>query len=160
MSNSTESTGPYVERLEARAYSRATELPERVSQAILNIFPEDTREHIKITTSTVEGHQGIPMLIITGILSTKKLVEPAVNYLFQNFSKGDRKSIQQTLDQRIDDCTLFLRIDKQKAYLGRIEMAMNADVISLQIDVRNWPRCSDSDVIDLIEHIISAVGEP
>ncbi|MHA2424205.1 MAG: RNA-binding domain-containing protein [Candidatus Thorarchaeota archaeon] len=156
MSNSRESTGPYVERLEARAYSRATELPERVSTAILNLFPENTRERVKISRSSVEGHQGIPMLIITGVLSAKKLTEQAVNFLFQSLSSGDLKSIQRTLDQRIDDdCNFFLRIDKQAAYLERVEMARNTDVISLQIGIRNWPRCSNSDANDLIQNLIS-----
>ncbi|MFW9851112.1 MAG: RNA-binding domain-containing protein [Candidatus Thorarchaeota archaeon] len=158
MSNSTESTGPFVERLEARAYSRATELPDRISQAILNLFPEDARKHVKLSTSTVEGHQSIPMLIITGVLTAKKLTEQAVIFLFENLSAGDLSSIEQTLDQRIEDCTVFLRIDKQAAYLEQIEMAINADVISLQIIVKNWPRCSDSDVRDFVQHLISVVG--
>jgi RNA binding exosome subunit len=158
MSNSTESTGPYVERLEARAFARATELPERVSQSILNIFPEDAQKRVKITTTNVEGHQGIPMLIIKGVLTAKKLTEPAVNFLFHSLSPGDLTSIEQSLEQRIEDCTLFLRIDKQAAYLERIEMAINVDVISLQIVVKNWPRCSDSDVKGLIQHLISVAG--
>ncbi|MHA1906412.1 MAG: RNA-binding domain-containing protein [Candidatus Thorarchaeota archaeon] len=159
MSNSRESTGPYIERLEARAYSRATELPERVSKSILNLFPEDTRKRVKISKSSVEGHQGIPMLIIKGILSAKKLTEQAAIFILQSLSAGSLKTIQQSLDQRIDNnCTLFLRIDKQAAYLERIEMAMNADVISLQIGVRNWPRCSSSDAKDLIQHLISLTG--
>jgi RNA binding exosome subunit len=158
MSNSTESTEPFVERLEARAYSRATELPERVSQAILNLFPEDVRKRVKLSTSSVEGHQGIPMLIITGVLKAKKLTEPSVTFLFENLSTGELSSIEQSLDQRIEDCTLFLRIDKQAAYLEQIEMAINTDVISLQITVKNWPRCSDSDIRGLIQHIISVAG--
>ncbi len=159
MSNSRKSTGPHVERLEARAYSRATEVPERVSKAILNLFPEDAQEHVLISESSVEGHQGLPIVVLTGVLSDKELTENAVTLLFQKLSAGDLNYILKSLNQRIDDeCTFFLRIDKQSAYLERIELAMNADVISLQIILRNLPRCSTTDAEDLIRRLISLTG--
>ncbi len=160
MSNSKESTGPFVEQLEARVYSRVTELPIRVRESLLNIFPEDIREYVVISEESVEGYQGIPILVITGTLSSKKQTEQAVTHLFQQLSSGDLDYLQKSLDQRIDDdCTLFLRIDKQAAYLKRVEMTVNADVIQLQISIRNWPRCSLSDAKNLIQQFISLAGK-
>ncbi|MFW9850728.1 MAG: RNA-binding domain-containing protein [Candidatus Thorarchaeota archaeon] len=160
MSNSRESTGPIVEQLEARAYSRATELPIRVKEAILNIFPDDIREYVVISEESVEGYQGIPILIITGSLPSKQQAEQTVTHLFQQLSSGDLDYLQKSIDQRIDDdCTLFLRIDKQAAYLKRIEMTMNADVIQLQISIRSWPRCSLSEAKNLIQQLISLAGK-
>ncbi|MCK5150922.1 MAG: hypothetical protein KAQ65_03735 [Candidatus Thorarchaeota archaeon] len=159
MSDSKGASQPFVERLEARAYSRATEVPERVSKAILNLFSENTQEHVLISESRVEGHQGLPILILTGVMSDKKLTENAVTLLFQKLSAGDLNHILKSLNRRIDDeCTFFLRIDKQAAYLEQIELSMNDDVISLQIVIRNLPRCSTTDAEDLIRRFISLTG--
>lgn len=159
MSDSTGTTEAFIDRLEARAYSRATEVPERVTKAILNIFPESTREKIVISSTATEGHLGVPMGIHVGVLDDNSSALSAVEEIFSSFSQSDLRNISDTLERRLDDeCTFFLRIDKQEAYLGNTKLAMNADVISLQIRIMKWPRCTITDAEAIIRQLISLTG--
>ncbi|TFF93719.1 hypothetical protein EU546_05850, partial [Candidatus Thorarchaeota archaeon] len=74
------------------------------------------------------------------------------DYLFDQLSRADRLWIVNSLEERLDEqCTLFLRIDKQAAYLGRIKIATGPDVISLRIHFRDYPRCEREQARDFIE---------
>jgi len=159
MSDSKGTSEAFIDRLEARAYSRATEVPERVTTAILNIFPETVRDKVKISKAKTVGHLGIPIMIHVGILDDHKLTSFTIQEIFSNLTAGELQSILNTLDLRIDEeCTLFLRIDKQIAYLEGIELAMASDVISLQAHIMKWPRCSFTEAEQLIRQLISLTG--
>ncbi|MDF1537568.1 MAG: RNA-binding domain-containing protein [Candidatus Thorarchaeota archaeon] len=159
MSDSKGTSEAFIDRLEVRAYSRATEVPERVTAAILNIFPETVRDKVAISKAKTDGHLGIPIMIHVGILDDHKLTSFAIQEIFSNFAANELQSILNTLELRIDEeCTLFLRIDKQTAYLEDIELAIGSDVISLQVHIMKWPRCSFTDAEQLIRQLISLTG--
>ena len=159
MSDSKGTTEAFIDRLEARAYSRATEVPERVTTAILNIFPETVREKVVLSKTKTDGHQRIPITIHIGILDDNKSTSLALQDIFSHLTVDDLQHILNTLEQRVDkECTFFLRIDKQAAYLEDIELAMGPDVISLQVHIMKWPRCSFTDAEQLIRQLISLTG--
>ena len=152
-------TEAFIDRLEARAYSRATEVPERVDIALLNIFPESIRDRVSMTVSATEGHLGLPIRIHTAILDSRKLAVQALSEILSKLSADELQFILKTLERRIDEeCTLFLRIDKQAAYLENTKLAMDPDVISLQIRIMKWPRCQTNDAEHLIRQLISDTG--
>ncbi|MFW9918053.1 MAG: RNA-binding domain-containing protein [Candidatus Thorarchaeota archaeon] len=148
----------YIDRIEARAFSRATEVPERVRTALLTLFPEDIQEHVILTEETTEGHHKNPIRILNATLE-HPFTDETSRFIFSHLTQSDMDSLLKTFERRIDeDCTFFLRIDKQAAYLGYIEMAMAPDVISLQIYIRKLPRCRPTDAKALIEHYASFAG--
>ena len=55
MSQPVRANGACVDRIEVRAYSRATEVPERVQKALLNLFPESIREQVVVTEEMTGG---------------------------------------------------------------------------------------------------------
>lgn len=159
MPDSKESSQAYVDRIVARAYSRATEVPERVKESILHLFPEETRELLLFTETQTLGHSRTPIIIQEGLLKDRKNCRKSVEYLVSKLTEGELNHLQNTLDRRIDEeCTFFLRIDKQAAYLGRIELAQVTDVISLQFHIRKMPSCSPEDAMELIHQIFSLKG--
>ncbi len=149
----------FINRLEARAYSRATEVREKVTTAILNIFPETVRDKVAISQEKTNGHLGIPIMVHVGTLDNHKLTSSVMQDIFSNLTANELTSILDTLELRTDEeCTLFLRIDKQAAYLEDIKMATVSDVISLQVHMMKWPRCSFTDAEQLIRQLISLAG--
>ena len=126
--------------------------------ALLALFPEGIREHVLLTEEVTEGHHKNPILILLAGLESPYADEVS-QFIFSQLTPDDMESILQTFERRIDeDCNFFLRIDKQAAYLGHIEMAMVPDVISLEFSIRKSPRCRPRDARALIEYYASFAG--
>ena len=143
---------PFIRKIEARAYARATEVTDRVADAILNVFPEETRQNVIITGERVEGQSGDEIVIFTGFLDSTEDCELTFDYILNNLKKSDRGTLRRTLDLRLSEkCVSFLRIDKQGAFLEKIRLADNADVIRARIYFKDSPRCKPEDAIHFIE---------
>jgi RNA binding exosome subunit len=149
----------FVAKIEARAYSRATEVPERVVTAILNLYPEKFRELVGFASTKVEGHSGNEILIIESLLEDRMGCEATLDYILGRFEERDRRLLGNSLLQRIDrNCLFFVRIDKQAAFLDAIALAKGPDVISIQVHIRQYPRCKQEDVKTMLEDRLRAAG--
>ena len=143
---------PFIRKIEARVYSRATEITDRVATAILNLFPEDVRENVSITEEKAEGQSGDAISILSGLLKNQDDCERTFDFILTNMEKKDRRTIKRSLDLRLNNnCVFFLRIDKQGAFLEKIRLADNADVIRARFYFRDSPRCKKDDAMLLIE---------
>ncbi len=149
----------FVAKIKARAYSRATELPERVETAILNLIPEEFRKDVELNITGVEGHSGDDMKIVVAKLGKKTLCEATLDYIFSSFDDRDRRRVQNSLLRRLNvNCLFFLRIDKQAAFLGKIALADGPDVISVRIDIKQYPKCRQEDAKTMLENRLQAAG--
>ena len=149
----------FVAKIEARAYSRATELPERVESAILNVFPENLRKEVAVSSSKAEGHSGYNIRIIVATLKKVQGGESTLDYIFASFDDRDQRRVKNSLLQRLDEnCSFFLRIDKQAAFLGRLVLADRPDVISVKIDIKQYPKCKQEDAIEMLETRLHVAG--
>ena len=160
MPESSGSRNIFVGKVEVRAFSRATEIVERVESAVLNIFPKEILDRVKTTRTMTEGHLQVPVVIISATLDGKRYCTPLVANILSNLSESDKKYMLKSLDRRIDDeCIFFLRIDKQAAYLDEIQLARNTDVISVQIHIRSYPKSTKLEAEDLVAKFIKDTGE-
>ena len=149
----------FVAKIKARAYSRATELPERVESAILNLIPEEFQKDVKLNTIGVEGHSGDDKQIVVAQLNNKIGCEATLDYIFSSFNDRDRRRVHNSLLRRLNvNCLFFLRIDKQAAFLGKIALADGPDVISVRIDIKQYPKCRQEDAIAMLENRLQAAG--
>jgi RNA binding exosome subunit len=143
---------PFIRKIEARVYSRATEISERVATAVLNIFPEEVRKNVSISEEKADGQSGDAISILSGELKDKDECEITFDYILNHMDKRDRRAVNRSLDLRLDNhCVFFLRIDKQGAFLGKIRLANNTDVIRARFYFRDSPRCKKKDAMLLIE---------
>ena len=116
--------------VDLRAFGYATEDEERVWRALHTFLPEDAEIEREVT----EGHAGDRILVFSA------RVENAddVRHVFERVREApsfDR--IVAELDQRIDEnCSLFLRLDKQAAFQGRVELG---EGITLRAKVEAYP---------------------
>ncbi len=149
----------FVERIETRAYCRATEVPDRVVSAVLNVYPENLRPSVSVRVSDGEGHSGDRILIVESILTRKKSCESTLQYMIESLPDSDRESLRNSLDKRLDDrCTLFLRIDKQAAFLEDLRIARDPDVIAVRVRFKEYPRCERAMALSLISNILQSAG--
>ena len=117
--------------LHARAFSLATEDLDKVKTALLNAVGD--RE---ITVSKVEGHHGNPIQILEAVVES----EVDIVGFFRRLNHADVEELGRTLDARVDDgCNLFVKIDKQAAFKGVVEMGSGDDIISIRIKVLAFP---------------------
>ena len=149
----------FVAKVEARAYSRATEVPDRVVAAILNLYPEKFRELVEFESTKVEGQSGDGILIVESKLRDKVGCEATLDYIFEKLEERDRRRLGNSLTRRIDrNCLFFIRIDKQAAFLDNIVLAKGPDVISVQIHIRQYPKCRLEDAMKMLEDRLGSVG--
>ncbi|MHA2142355.1 MAG: RNA-binding domain-containing protein [Candidatus Thorarchaeota archaeon] len=142
---------PFVSRIETRAYSRSTEVVERVTEAILNLYPESLHDSITITSESTESHKNTEIIVITAFIESRRQCEMTFARIVESLSERDRKFLRRTLSRRLDDqCVLFLRIDKQASYLGETRLASDSDVISVRVHLREYPRCLRSDAEEFL----------
>jgi len=149
----------FVAKVEARAFSRATEVSDRVVAAILNLYPEKYRELVDFESTKVEGQSSDGIFIVESSLKDKIGCEVTLDYIFGKLEERDRRRLSNSLLRRLDrNCLFFIRIDKQAAFLDDIVLAKGPDVISVQIHIRQYPRCKQEDVMTMLEDRLRAAG--
>jgi len=136
--------------LHARTFCHATEDLDKVKTAL-----ENTVGKLDVVVSRTEGHHGNPITIFETRLDETK----GINEFFSRLSTQDVEELLGSLGSRIDDgCNLFLRIDKQSAFMGDIKLASSDDVISVRLKVRAFPARSEvasSIVKDYLQELLS-----
>ena len=149
-----------ITKVEVRAYSRATEMLDRVKTAVLNLYPPDFRKDIGITTTNTTSHSKTPIVVITAITQVNRIAEETLNHILTNLSNEDRIALRNTLHQRINEkCVLFVRIDKQDAFLGKVSLAKNPDLMSVKVYFTMYPRCNRDFMITNITNQLHIDGE-
>ena len=149
----------FVAKVETRAYSRATEVSDKVVTAILNLYPEKFRELVELESTKVEGQSGDERLIVGSMLKDKEGCKTTLDYIFGKFEKRDRRRLSNSLTRRIDrNCIFFIRIDKQAAFLDEIVLEKGPDVIIVKIHIRQYPSCRQEDVIEMLEDRLRETG--
>ena len=149
----------FVAKIEARAFSRATEVSERVIEAILNLYAEEFRELVQFESTKVEGHSGDAILIVESILKDEAGCEATLNHIFGGLDERDRRRLRNSLLRRINrNCLFFVRIDKQAAFLDNIKLAKGPDVISIQVHIQQYPKCRQDDARTMLENRLDSAG--
>lgn len=117
--------------MHGRVLSHSTERLERVEKAIAEVFGES-----ELVVKHTVGHHGNAIVVIeTSTTSNDRAVA-----LLERLPSNDLEVLMRTLDRRIDDaCNLFVRIDKQRAFLGEIRLATNDDAVVVRMKVRAFP---------------------
>lgn len=107
--------------VEISVIAHATEDVARVSRALTNIFPDSVSDKMKLTTQHVEGHHGNPIKILKISLTKPRMVDQFLHHLLRNLDSKDLKEIAEDLDAQMDDeGNLYVRLDKQAAYMGTL----------------------------------------
>ena len=119
-------------KVHLRAMAQATEIPERVGQAMEFVSGTD-----EISYQETKGHFGNQIIIFEVELSRASEIK---SFLLRLKEAGILERVEPELEQRLDeDCNLHLRLDKQKAFLEEVALASDKDVVAVTMKVAAYP---------------------
>ena len=143
----------FVREVEISTFSHATEDEERVENAITNLLPEENRD-LWLTRKTLKGYHGDPITIVTGKIRTKKGATGVLRRVVQELSSLDQQRLLDELEERLDDGgNLYIRLDKQNAYLGKVRL-LKIDPVKMKFKLR-LPHGKDR--LEYVRDIVNAI---
>jgi RNA binding exosome subunit len=124
-----------IEKIIVSTVVHSTESQEKVLKALKAIFPFEPEIEIRKAT----GHYGNPMAYIESSISNKKKVDEFWRSLISKL--GNQKNILvESADRRLDEDNFFhIRLNKQKAYTGLVELIEGSDAIVLRAKIVSYP---------------------
>ena len=116
--------------IDLRTFCYATEDEKRVEQALRRFLPED----YEIERAVNRGHHGDRIVVFSARVDNADDVR---HVLRQLSDLPDIEQVIDELDERVDDnCSFFLRLDKQAAFKGRVD---RGEGITLRAKVEAYP---------------------
>ena len=132
--------------LRFRCIVHATENPEKVKKAFIFITGEE-----QMDVKKEKGYYGNEILIYEHEIKKKKEIE---KFWKRMKSLGVVEEIIPVLDEIVDSHgTLYLRFDKQEAYLGRIAIATHGDVIAMKGKIKSYPMKKKNAIENFVKFI-------
>jgi RNA binding exosome subunit len=140
--------------LEIRVFSHATENVEKVLATLRQITADEVLAEEELVHEELEGHHGNPITLIKTRVYKKAQVRKIIQNIVSRLDRTDRESLSSNIEDRIDDdgC-LFIRVDKQAAYNGKIKLA-TADPIHIQIKL-SMPRKQRGKIVEVSRSLFS-----
>jgi RNA binding exosome subunit len=136
--------------VDLRAFCYATEDEKRVEGALRTFLPEE----VEIERATSEGHHGDRIVVLSARVERADEMRHVLNRL------SDLETAQQLadeLDERVDDnCSLFLRLDKQAAFGGDVRLG---DGLTVRAKVEAYPATKEKAVENAREALETFIAE-
>ena len=123
-----------IHNISYRAFVYGTENGEKVLNSIKTLFPNSSPQ-----CEATEGYYKNPVLILNNKIDKKREIKDFVENL-SSMKDPAKKRIFYQLENKMDDYgNLFLRFDKQRAYLGDLKVVEHGDSIHLKIKIAAYP---------------------
>ncbi len=128
----------------------ATEDEKKVLLAIKNIFPENI--DFKMKKFTYTGYYGNSIMRFEGTILRPKYAKEIFEYIF---SKIEGIIYPEWIVERFDKKTntLYLRLDKQVAYLGKIMLGWGDDIIHISFKFPGFLKIDSKKLEEIIEKL-------
>jgi RNA-binding protein len=139
-----------IAEIDIRVSSHATEDEEKVQTAVKNLLPTETAEGLVFEKTVLEGHHGNPILLISAKITDKKTLPKTLENLGLKLNSLDKETLQEKLPLHLEKSNLYLRFDKQSAFLGTVSFS-HVDSIHLKVHFK-------TKVVEEIEEILRKSG--
>ncbi len=139
-------------------HCHATEDLEKVKKALMNVISPELRSIAKLHSEVLHGYYGNPIVKLEVRFKSDNAYT-VVKYIMSLISDVDQRYLMASLDMRysVKDNKLYLRLDKQEAYLGGIALYEGDDSIKVSISF-SMIRSADA-VREFLEKMLAEVGE-
>ncbi|UPV74262.1 RNA-binding protein [Halorussus limi] len=132
--------------IDLRAFCYATEDDKRVEQALRTYLPDE----FEIQRAKSEGHHGDRILVLSARVENADEMRHVLSKVAE---LPDDAGLLDELDERVDEnCSLFLRLDKQAAYRGEAELG---EGITFRAKVEAYPAKKEAAVENAHETLAS-----
>lgn len=118
--------------VEYAVFVHATEDFDKVIKAVENLMPPKLRERKKVEVEETYGHYENPIRIARVSFRNPEYASQAFAWIWTRLSDEDRARLTRGLDLYLDDKSkLYMRLDKQEAFLGQVSLSSGDDVIKV-----------------------------
>jgi len=125
--------------IDVRASAHATEDLDKVLSALRSVIPPELIDSVVFEKSSLTGHHGNPITLFETRIKEKEIAQLVFEKLSSGLSILDKQLLHDSLDQHLESGNLYLRLDKQSAYLKELKLAI-ADPIHLRIHFKKHHR--------------------
>ena len=119
-----------------RDFAHATEDQEKVLAAVRNTLPQELAESAIFEQTNLTGHHGNLIMLFEAQFADRKVLPAALEKIGSGLTALDRETLSSEVRLHLEKGNLFLRFDKQRAFLGGLRFSLN-DSIHFKIHFRN-----------------------
>ena len=127
-----------------RTSAQATEDPEKVRSALKLLLPPKGRlakkDSITVHETITTGYHANPIIVMEAELKQNKDCKYLVDRIREHLGPAGISQLAAELENRVDDnCNLYIRFNKQEAYLGKLMTTTKSDSILVRIKIKAYP---------------------
>lgn len=126
-----------------RVFSHATEDEDRVQDALVFIASANhaiDSERIELEDIGSSGYYGEPLHIMSAQITKKNDCMAILEFVRSTLDKADISKLISEINERVDeDCTFYLRFDKQAASEGILRINDSSGAIACRIKAKVYP---------------------
>jgi RNA-binding protein len=122
--------------IEIRVFAHATEDTEKVLAAVRHSLPEVLGESVVFKKTALTGHHGNPIVLCEAKLEDRKMLPAVLQRIGSGLTALDKETLDSELKLHLEKGNLYLRLDKQQAFLGELRFSSN-DPIHFKIHFKN-----------------------
>jgi RNA-binding protein len=130
------SSKPPIGYMDIRVSAHATEDQAKVQTAVRNMLPLELAVPLVFEKTSCTGHHGNPIILFTTKLTDKKALPATLEKFGSGLSALDKEELNQNLNLHLEKSNLYLRFDKQSAFLGKLKFTQK-DPIHIKIHFKN-----------------------
>ncbi|MEM3697030.1 MAG: RNA-binding domain-containing protein [Candidatus Bathyarchaeia archaeon] len=108
--------------IDIRVFAHATEEVDKVLNAVHNLLPAEVVDTITFKRTVLTGHHGNPITLLEARVKDKNAVQAVFKKLASSLSPLDKKLLRNEIKQHLEGGNLYIRIDKQSAYLNEVKL--------------------------------------
>ncbi len=109
--------------VDVRVFAHATEDLDRVLTAVKNTLPSEIVETVTFRKTVLSGHHGNPITLVDARLKNRKAAQVFLEGLSARLSVLDKSFLSTELQQHLEKGNLYIRLDKQLAYLNELRLS-------------------------------------
>ncbi len=131
--------------MDVSTFIHATEDPEKVVAACQRVLPAAYAEATLFERQRLLGHYRNPITLLRTQITQRPTITALLNHLADALSEDDKAQLAVDVTRRLDDRgALYLRLDKQDAFRGRLTLG-HGDSIRLTLKLtRSRKRVEDA----------------
>ena len=116
-------SGQSIQTVEISTIAHATDDLDKVQQVLTRLIPDALKGRQLFTRRYMEGHYGNPIVTFEARLTKPSEIDEFTTFFRSQLANKDKLTIQRDLRLYSDaDGNLYIRIDKQKAFRGVVQL--------------------------------------
>jgi len=131
--------------IDIRVFAHATEDADKVLNVVRNVLPTELMDMVTFKKNNLTGHHGNPIILFEARIKERNAVQAVFEKLSSGLSTLDKELLNSEIKQHLDRGNLYIRLDKQSAYLNEIKLC-STDPIHFRI---HFQKHSQEEIIDI-----------